>query len=70
MCPNIEQVALRAVVLMPRGPCIRGAALRGGSMDWMVVSTILPQAPGPKARVLYDTGYGLMLSPITTHRHD
>jgi hypothetical protein len=35
------QVALRVVVLHPGG-------LSAGRGDWLVVSTILPQAPGPK----------------------
>jgi hypothetical protein len=35
------KVALRAVVLQPVG-------VSAGRRDWLVVSTILPQAPGPK----------------------
>jgi hypothetical protein len=36
----ILQVALRAVVLQPGG-------VSAGRRDWLVVSTILRQAPGP-----------------------
>jgi hypothetical protein len=38
---TLLQVALRAIVLEPGG-------LSAGRRDWLVVSTILPQAPGPK----------------------
>jgi hypothetical protein len=36
----------------------------GGRLDWLEVSTILPQSPGPKAAVPPGMGKSLMLSPI------